>query len=250
MLLTKLQRSISKRRAAAALRRSNFHLDNLYKHVAVFPDWQLAYNRIKKCANTRISAFFTDILSGQTFDSSLAMKRGLVKPADLDYFELLQITNYFSVVFVRDPYGRILSVFLDKLAAGGKGHVATYGRCPGFGDDSKDGFLAFLEYLQAGGLHDNLHWWPQSELLYQPPADFSFIGRLERTVADMQTILAAIGQNPDLAAALDSPHALEAKRQRAVTAASKRLDAYYTERSRDIVGRLYSADFDNFGYQK
>jgi hypothetical protein len=249
-VLAKLQRRITRQRAKLAFRDSNFHLENLYKHVAIFPDSGLAYNRIKKCANTRIAAFFTDILSGETFDNSLAMKRGLVKPADLSYAELMRIRAYYSVVFVRNPYGRVLSVFLDKLAAGGQSRARTYGRCPGFGDNSREGFLAFLEYLDSGGLHDNLHWWPQSELLYQPPADFSFIGRLERTVPDMRQILAAIGQDPDLAVALDAPHALEAKRKQAVTAASSRVDDYYTDRGRDIVRQLYSADFDNFDYQK
>ena len=178
------------------------------------------------------------------------MKRRLVKPGDLSFAELMRLRKYCSVVFVRNPYGRVLSVFLDRLAAGGKAHVPTYGQCPGFGDTSKEGFLAFLQHLDSGGLHDDPHWWPQTELLYQPASDFSFVGRLERTVADMRQILAAIDRDPDLAVPLEAPHALEAKRKQAVTAASTRLDEYYTETGRDIVRRLCRLDFETFDYPK
>ena len=67
MPLAKFQRRLTRHRAKRALRGSNLDLRNLYKHVAVFPASQFVYNRIKKCANTRLAAFFTDITPTNLF---------------------------------------------------------------------------------------------------------------------------------------------------------------------------------------
>jgi hypothetical protein len=116
MLIGKLRRTVTKQRFSWHHKESRLHLENLYKHVALFPEVRLAYNRIKKCGNTRISAFLNDVLLHREHASSGVLKRSLIKPAALSYSDLQALDSYYSIVFVRHPYGRVLSVFLDKLA--------------------------------------------------------------------------------------------------------------------------------------
>lgn len=253
MAQASLQRSVKKRLARVLFAGKGIDLENLEHAAAVYPARRLIYNRIKKSGNTRIVAFLNDQFDGAGFESSRRLKAALVRPFDLPVRDLAALESFYSFTFVRNPYGRVLSAYLDKLAeprapkAPRKpGRGPGYRAYPGYGENSPEGFARFLAFLDDGGLHADRHWWPQADLLYQPAERFSFIGRLERMVEDMGRVLADNGCDPAAARALDAPHPLEARRRQTRTV--EREAAFYTPRGREIVARLHARDFALFGY--
>lgn len=96
----------------------------------------------------------------------------------------------FSFTFVRDPASRVLSAYHDKV------HNPAWLRKFGLTDPSDPTkpvtFSAFLERLESGLLHKDLHWIPQSAMIPDDGRDFTFIGRVENIDADMRKAMTAI----------------------------------------------------------
>lgn len=231
---------------AMILRRHRYNYSILFhpSHVAVFPDLNICYNRIKKSGNTTVSAFLSDLAANFQSESTKGFKEALVKPGSMPIRQLKHLPSYYSFVVVRDPYSRVLSAFLQKVA---HGRSRKYAYCGGFGNSTPEGFHAFLTFLDKGGLYRDRHFWPQSDLLYQPVEDYSRVARLENLVADMRIILTETGQDPALAELLARPHKVEAGTTK-ITSASSKLAAYYDPNSVALVRRLYAADFEMFDY--
>ena len=96
----------------------------------------------------------------------------------------------FSFTFVRDPAARVLSAYLDKA------HNAAWQKKFGLSDTREPGkpvaFSAFLERLEDGLLHKDLHWIPQTAMMPDEGRAFGFIGRVESLDADMRKAMTAI----------------------------------------------------------
>ncbi len=145
---------------------------------------------------------------------------------------------------VREPYARILSAWLNKMADDAPRRLR---RLPGHGDTGSEGFERFLRWLDDGGLCVKRHWTPQVDLLFQPHERFSRFARLETLAEDMAACPSDLGHDPAPAERLVTPHRLGAG-TRKITGAANRLDAFYSDTGRDIVRRLYREDFEALGY--
>lgn len=247
--MNKYVKIVRDKRNRLLLRKTNIVFSNFeHRHnVAIYPKIKLIYNRIKKSANSTIVAFLDDVIDQKSYDTIKELKAHLVKPENLSTSQVIELPSYYSFTFVRNPYDRVLSAYLEKL--NGERILEKYRRLPGSGEASMEGFNLFLSYLDAKGLYENRHWWPQTELLFQPAKDFSFIGKIEQMVSDMGKVLADNGFDPLLAAKLERPHQKELERGDArITSARTRTGAFYSERSVEIVSRLYQSDFETFGY--
>jgi hypothetical protein len=145
----------------------------------------------------------------------------------------------FVFTFVRNPYPRVLSAYLDKIANLHEPNVwPAFAAAHGLGD-RRPSFSEFLELLTAEvPAVMNPHWRPQSFLIGYGLVPFDFVGTLENLGADMQTIMRRIfGENvtvEDFA-----PHR---------TGAADQLSSYVTAKERKLIERIYEADFANFGY--
>ncbi len=217
-----------------------FHGD----HVAVYPELGLVFNRIKKSGNTTVSAFLADLSNDFSYEVEKGFKEKLLKPKKMRIFDIRKIKTLKSLVVVRNPYSRALSGFLDKLS---RGTSSTYQGFSGFGNDTPEGFLAFLQFLKNGNMHLNRHFWPQEELLFQPVERFDYVIKLENIEVGMQKLLEDIGKDPAYAAALKSPHKVEAG-GRKITSASRRLQQYFTPAAIILVQEIYAKDFRTFDY--
>ncbi len=201
--------------------------------------WRYVYIRIPKSANSSVvSALF-----GRFPEPGL-------DPADLDrakvratHFrnlgvgDLFRLRGYFFFSVVRNPYGRVLSAFLDKFREGDK-HLAMYGERVATHDGGKVTFRAFCRYLADGGEAENAHWMRQSRILGLADR-MDFVGRLETLDADLERIFARIGGAPPDAIPRTGPPA---------TAASKRLAEYYDAECAALVQQVYREDFTRFSY--
>lgn len=231
-----------------ALCRSDYNTRVLLRgsHVAVYPNLNICFNRIKKSGNTTVSAFLNDLSGGFQKASESGFKERLLTPREMTIEQLASLHCYYSFVVVRDPYSRTLSAFLDKVASG---RSEKFAFCGGFGQNNAEGFSAYLDFLSGGGWRWDRHFWPQRDLLFQPVSHFNAIAKLESLVEDMREILAATGQFPTHADRLIKPHSVEAGTKK-ITDATKRLGHYYTDHSIALVSRIYASDFKLFGYVK
>lgn len=201
--------------------------------------WRYVYLRVPKSAN---SSVITALL--ERFPEP-----GL-NPADLDrakldathfrdlwFGDLLRIPRYFHFSVVRNPYGRVLSAYLDKFREGDK-HLAAYGQRVAAHDGGQVTFRAFCRYLADGGEAENAHWMRQTRILGLADR-MDFVGKLESLEADLESIFARIGgAAPDAVPRAGPP----------ATAASRRLTEYYDAECAALVERVYREDFARFGY--
>lgn len=222
--------------------------------VAAFPQLRVAFNRIKKAGNSTVTTFLAELSaedSGQSFNSVRDAKKGALSPARCGWRAAREMRGYTFFTVVRNPYDRVLSAFLNKVALGEKGIDSRKPRfrvVPGWGEATPAGFAEFVAFLDRGGLSHDRHWWPQCDLLIMPPEHFDLIGRLETLPEDMARLLTMIGRDPDHARALEKPHPLEASQPHKITGATSKRAQFYTPDLERVVRRLYARDFATFGY--
>lgn len=141
-----------------------------------------------------------------------------------------------SFSIVRNPYVRVLSAYLDKIARPnvvGRQFRVVHGLDP----KAPLSFAEFLGLLDPARHVFDQHWRPQVQLL--------LVGhlRLDR-VHFLEDFSTTAG---DLEAFLDRRLGF-AVRDRHATGAADRLAAHYTEAEAATVRRLYAEDFATFGY--
>ena len=122
-----------------------------------YPEHNIAFNRIAKSGNSSVILYLDEAINGPNNhqdDYKQAKRRAMgtgkslveMSRSQKDRASLAEV-SFFTVV--RNPWTRTLSAFLDKIA---NGPQDKYGSIPGFGDNSKAGFEAFITFLESGGL--------------------------------------------------------------------------------------------------
>ncbi|WOT06967.1 sulfotransferase family 2 domain-containing protein [Shewanella youngdeokensis] len=172
--------------------------------------------------------------------------------------ELIGDKTIPKYAFVRNPYSRVLSAYLNKIepyAEGVRGEnddnnyfyrvyteVDAY-HCNNLPLVSKVNFYCFLLWLtNVNNVHTrNEHWRSQVELLQTGSVDYTFIGKLENLDDDdAPTLLNYIGCD------IDFPS--QKKVSFAPTNATSKLEKYYTEQELKLVNALFLSDFEFFEY--
>jgi hypothetical protein len=157
----------------------------------------------------------------------------------------LRHANCFVFSFVRNPFARILSCYLDKIstANGPPGHIGTR-KC--FCSDyaipyeTEISFTAFLEAISNSDPEtENAHWGAQSRNLLSGSLAIDSIGNVEHMEEDVRHILLRAGA--DIRKSRGQEHA---------TDAGTKLEQYYGPAERELVIRKYEQDFDRFGYSR
>lgn len=161
-----------------------------------------------------------------------------------DGFDLDEIfgspTSYLRFSFVRNPYSRALSCYLEKIA--GEQWLRDI-RLPGLGFDpqAQVSFVEFLQSVAAQELVDmDVHWAPQHHLLSLRKVRYGFLGRFENFQTDLHRLVDLVG--------LEVPDDLLLRRTAHVTGASDRLHDYYDAESIELVQQIYRKDFRTLGY--
>lgn len=205
--------------------------------VAVFPELGLAYNRIKKNANTSTIILLRQLEAGTIEERNVA-KWNARTYFDLSYEDFERISDLQIFVIIRNPYSRVLSAFLDKFRSD------RYRRQHGAFPLTPDGFGAFLQWLEKGGLNRDAHWDLQTKLMMLPLERYDTVIRFEHFREGLRKLLEARGiiLPPDALQEL-FPSDLSKK-----TGSSDKLAAFYTHERAALVRKLYAADFDALGY--
>lgn len=160
---------------------------------------------------------------------------------DLEAFEeALTSDAFLKFAFVRNPYARVLSAYLDKIVIN---EWERERRRPalGFTVDEEVPFLAFLQRLATNDLLDSdIHWTPQTSLLGIPQVRLDYIGRFEHFGEDLAAVAARLGL-------VEYFNEVRSERPHA-TGASDRLGEYLDPASQALAEQLYHRDFELLGY--
>lgn len=210
-----------------------------FPHLAYFPRLGICYNRIKKNGNTSVVLLLSKFETGLDKPRK-ETKRALLSLGDLPLPEMMRLGRYRYCVVTRDPYTRVLSAFLEKF------RLEEFQRTYGPFDLTPNGFGAFLQWLENGGLGQNRHWDLQSKITLWPLRDFDHVVRLESFATDFSRVLAASGLEVD-SSLLSQVLPQDVDKR---TDATKRADEYYSPERRALVARLFDADFEAMGYSR
>lgn len=169
----------------------------------------------------------------------------LVAPLDLD-LEMDELYNasgsWFRFTFVRNPFTRALSGYLEKIA---REHEMRDQRLRqlGFEAGSWPSFREFLERLaDTPPARLDIHWAPATHLLATKNVNYDFIGRFESLRSDLALLIDRLG--------LETPPDITSRTTQHTTNARDRLEDYYGDDPvcADLVRRIYSRDFAALGY--
>lgn len=153
--------------------------------------------------------------------------------------ELLDDPEAIRFCFVRNPFSRALSCYLDKFSKARKNQRAQSCDLLGLPNDES---LTFHDYLRAvkdqPDHQRNVHWMSQSYLLYPAGMRYDFIGRFEHLAADLEKLLEKLGIPLETLQTV-APHA---------TSASQKIETHFGPREIDLVREIYEEDFATFGY--
>lgn len=168
----------------------------------------------------------------------------LLKLSDpqLDAHDVCRLGNWFRFTYVRNPFTRIISAYLDKV----EGDTWERNRLVpqlGLDPNSRISFLDFLVKVrsQRDDWRD-IHWCTQSRLIQLNNISYDFIGRFESFPVSFPLLLRRLKIDVKLFATDD--------RGRHRTGAGERLAKFLTPRAVSLIREIYEMDFSRFSYGK
>jgi len=191
------------------------------------------YFRVPKAANSTIMLSLANAMeAGAVDDRGSAAKAAGKHNLKLALAFESTLAGCYKFTFVRNPFSRVLSAYLDKVVSGNPKIRRYLGI-----DDREISFLEFLKRLDDGYLTANIHWAPQAYIVTLPPAKLDFVGRIETLEVDLQQVMARVFGIAD--------HRI-VQRSQGVTSASRRIDEIYGAEERRLVEKMYARDFELF----
>ena len=171
------------------------------------------------------------------------------RPAYQDILRDICFTgDFYRFTLVRNPFTRALSCYLDRFLSQGvtfnyiRRQAQKYG-LP-FREGAPPSFLDFLRTIELVPTASEMeqHVRPQVDQVMAGAIHYDRVARFENMVNDMALVFEDIygpGEYSEHFSRNMSPSA---------TDASRKLPFYYNEECESIVRRLYSRDFEAFGY--
>ena len=163
-------------------------------------------------------------------------------PSDFGFRNFMMNINspkYVRICFVRNPYMRLLSCYMDKI----KGPGDEAGRMRRKLELPTEGVVSFSMFIEGIASRDwyaaDRHWRAQTEQLLWGDVHYDFVGRFEHLLGEIDRLASEC--DIDLGDYLHS-------RQIHARNASLHLEEYYTKELQARVYEVYRRDFEAFGY--
>ncbi len=156
----------------------------------------------------------------------------------------LDSDEYFVFCFVRNPYVRLLSAYLDKID---RGMLQKKDVLIAMGKDPQDFSvnISFEDFVSVvcdmDTLKMNPHWRLQYYQTFQDVINYDFVGKLESFHADFSAVMRQINSD------FTNYYRPEVRHSTSAQAVFKK---YYTEELRRKVYLRYKIDFEYFGYDE
>lgn len=221
--------------------KNKFSVDGLNvaasRNVVMFPKLNVAFNRVKKNANSTTVSLLYAMEEGRFAGPWQAKHHSkYLQKASLPL--LMSADRFFYFVIVRDPYSRTLSAFLNKFSK--PSYVDRFGSF----DLTPDGFHQFLIWLSNSGLESDAHWDFQKKLIMGPLETFDAVLRFENFPNCFENFV----RDRDLVMPAAAEKILAGAHQGTRTDASRMLEQFYSKDCIEIVSSLYQEDFDFLDY--
>lgn len=219
--------------------------------IAIQKDYRFIYLRIPKVANSTIlQLLFKQAMRNPSVTQSkdYITRKWMTDLASLSWATGLRARQgYFTFMFVRNPYSRVLSAFSNKLFQNSF-YITKFGpKVRALSDFGNIDFTGFCRFLDKGGLYRDAHWAPQVSFAWPSVRRIDFVGRLERLDDGLRHVFNVIYGCSDVLDELDLSGFRSGPR---ATDAEKRIQREYSDEALEIVSRLYDRDFRAFGYEK
>ncbi len=158
-----------------------------------------------------------------------------------DFAKIFTSDAFFKFCFVRNPYERALSGYLNHIA---RPTLQRDNLVRWLGKDApEDGEMSFEMFVNAicrqSPLEMDNHWRPQFHQSFQDKIAYDFIGRFERLAEDLRVVEDRTGLA--LGRYLKDQY-------RHPQHAGEKLGQYFTEDLRQKIAEKYAADFERFDY--
>jgi tetratricopeptide (TPR) repeat protein len=232
---------------------NNANLKKIQYPITVIPKFKCMYIAVPKIATSSVLRNLYRITHNDdqylTEELRDAMKGIIIPDAEFtgQYWDAVKTAindkDYFVFTFVRNPYSRILSGYLEKFLRPHKDWT-MYRTQLGFDPDIKKHPVSFVEFLRRVREYHpsklNSHFAQQRYILgLDRSMRYDFIGRLEDMSSDLPYVLSRLDQNQAVDVLHQAPHARNA---------SEKLQQYYGEEEKALVAEIYADDFKYLGY--
>ncbi|MDY6940908.1 MAG: sulfotransferase family protein [Cyanobacteriota bacterium] len=158
------------------------------------------------------------------------------------FLELLNDRAFFKFCFVRNPYSRALSAYLNKIDIQ-KEKRKKFLKNLEIEGSGQVSFREFLESVEKQNPFDmNPHWKLQTYLLGWGIIEYDFVGRLENFDRDFTTVLQKIQGSSE-----DSELKIESRMEHSTKASSK-IQKFYDRALQELAFNIYESDFKNLNY--
>jgi len=167
----------------------------------------------------------------------------LLRPQQVgDIDAVLKREGLFRFCFVRNPYTRLLSCYLEKIN-GNKHQKVQILRQLGFGQNDINKEISFETFVDAV-IHQPIsmmdpHWRHQYYQTFQDSIQYDFIGKFEQFDAHLNEALHRITPEYTHYLSTEDRHSQDT---------AEALDQYYTPQLREQVYRCFEKDFQYFKY--
>lgn len=168
----------------------------------------------------------------------------LLSPYQLPYtpHELLVECDLYRFAFVRNPYSRILSCYLDRVLTQTSRPSREFRRALG---KDEFGFKDFVDVIcKQKPNAQNSHWRIQADDILFDLVDYDFVGKIENLENDLAAVNSKI-----FGGDLDK-NILKGNFSPKKTSATDKIAEYYTQEMLDMVYSAYRKDFEYFGYER
>ncbi len=200
------------------------------------------YYTIPKVASTTIISFIITIdeikITLDEIKQNPSLHRTIMPRIFRPEHRSARYKDYFHFTFVRNPYDRLLSCYINKVYKPAlsnredRNFVKGYGNLVGFKKMSFSDFVHFV--TQIPDEHCDPHFSPQHRLLDLETLDF--IGRLENFEQDFSYVKERISLSDDI-----KPETLNASKH-------DPYQNYYDDELRKMVAKKYALDLEIFNY--
>lgn len=169
----------------------------IHRSLLINDERRFVYHQVPKAACSTVTLRLWNALyaSGST---TLQPVRSRLHDVTLpiwsrDYSALVD-KAFFHFAFFRNPFVRILSAYLEKIAAGRPSvNRSQFYVLAGLAAERTLGFSEFLEILRDRAiLRSDRHWMPQTDVSLFDYVPIGFAGRVETFEGDIATVMASI----------------------------------------------------------
>jgi len=240
-----------------------FNVDDVKKNK-MFGDYQnntnisllnkYVYFAVDKVANSTIkqSLFEIEYKKVSTTVLSLYDKRTspLLSPFQVPQNlmkEVYESDEYFKFAFVRNPYSRLLSCYLDRiltLTSKPSRHFRHALVKNGYTQEQLS-FESFIKVIcKQQSSFQNSHWREQSSDILFDLISFDHIAKFENIWSEMEFVSQKI-----FGSILPEMKDRGLNKSPQITGASQKLAKFYTPELSELVYKRFKADFENFNYE-